>query len=348
MHSVAPAAQPAAVLSANPPAYSPAHVNPSGAQPGTQSLPLALPADLQFIAGAGPRLAVYVSQPRDWRVGHDACPLVLIHSVNAAGSAAEVRPIVELYASKRPVIALDLPGWGQSERGALDYSPEMMKDAILRAVRHVQGLGFGPVVDVMAVSLACEFAALAALERPNWFRSIALVSPTGLESARPPQYVATKTGEKRWLRGLLQTPLWSQALFRALTSRPSVRYFLRRTWGSIAIDKQLLEYDLVSARQPGARFAPLAFLSGALFTPGIAKVYSRLQPPVWIAHGERGEFSRFDGLPRMRAADKWVVDVFGTGALPYFEVPSLFASRYDAFLSRVSTPANAAAAIAGE
>lgn len=335
MHSAAPAPQPAATLAANPPAHGPALINPRAVRAGSASLPLALPAELQFVSSSGPRLALYVSIPRDRRIGHEQPPLLLVHSVNAAGSSAEVRPIVEHYAASRAVIALDLPGFGQSERGALDYSPTMMKDAILRAAQHVQGLGFGPAVDVMAVSLACEFTALAALERPHWFRSVALVSPTGLESTRPPQYVATKTGEKRWLRRLLELPLWSQALYQALTSRTSVGYFLRRTWGSIAIDKQLLEYGLVSARQPGARHAPLAFLSGALSTPGIAKVYSRLQQPLWVAHGERGEFSRFDGLPRLRAADKWVVDVFGTGALPYFEVPTLFASRYDAFLARI-------------
>ena len=335
MHPAAPASQPEAALAASVQASSPVMINPRAAPFGTGALPLALAAELQFVSSSGPRLALYVSMPRDRRIGDEEPPLLLVHSVNAAASSAEVRPIVEHYAGKRPVIALDLPGFGQSERGVLDYSPVMMKDAILRAAQHVQGLGFGSAVDVMSVSLACEFTALAALERPHWFRSIALVSPTGLQSTRPPQYVATKTKEKRWLRRLLEAPLWSQALYRALTSRASVGYFLRRTWGSIAIDKQLLEYDLVSARQPGARYAPLAFLSGALFTPGIAKIYSRLQQPVWVAHGERGEFSRFDGLPRLRAADKWVVDVFGTGALPYFEVPTLFASRYDAFLSRV-------------
>ena len=336
MHSAAPAPQPAAAFAANPPAHSPTLINPRAVRAGTASLPLALPAELQFVSSSGPRLALYVSIPRDRRIGHEQPPLLLVHSVNAAGSSAEVRPIVEHYVGRRPVIALDLPGFGQSERGALDYSPAMMKDAILRAARHVQGFGFGPALDVMAVSLACEFTALAALERPQWFRSVALVSPTGLESTRPAAYVASRTAEKRWLRGLLETPLWSQALYRALTSRALIGYFLRRTWGSIAIDKQLLEYDLVSACQPGARHAPLAFLSGALFTPGIAKVYSRMQQPVWIAHGERGEFSRFDGLPRLRAADKWVIDVFGTGALPYFEVPSLFASRYDSFLARIA------------
>ena len=41
-------------------------------------------------------------------------PLLLVHSVNAAGSAAEVRPLFDHYASQRPVYAIDLPGFGAS------------------------------------------------------------------------------------------------------------------------------------------------------------------------------------------------------------------------------------------
>lgn len=63
------------------------------------------------------------------------------------------------------------------------------------------------------------------------------------------------------------------ALFNALTSRPSVRYILQRTWGSKAIDEGLFEYCWASARQPGARHAPLAFLSGWLFGQDSRTVY---------------------------------------------------------------------------
>jgi pimeloyl-ACP methyl ester carboxylesterase len=43
-------------------------------------------------------------------------PLLLLHSVNAAASAYEVKPLYEHYARARPVYALDLPGFGFSPR----------------------------------------------------------------------------------------------------------------------------------------------------------------------------------------------------------------------------------------
>ena len=43
-------------------------------------------------------------------------PLLLVHSINAAGSAAEVRPLYERYRARRTVFAIDLPGYGHSLR----------------------------------------------------------------------------------------------------------------------------------------------------------------------------------------------------------------------------------------
>ena len=58
-------------------------------------------------------------------------PLLLVHTVNAAASAAEVRPIFDLMSQHRTVYAIDLPGYGTSERSARLYTPRLMTDAIL-------------------------------------------------------------------------------------------------------------------------------------------------------------------------------------------------------------------------
>ena len=52
----------------------------------------------------------------------EGTPLVLLHSINAAPSAMEIRPLFEHYRDKRPVMAPDLPGFGLSDRPAVSYS----------------------------------------------------------------------------------------------------------------------------------------------------------------------------------------------------------------------------------
>src|SRR5579859_5130132 len=58
-------------------------------------------------------------------------PLVLIHSINAAASAYEMRPLYLHYRSQRPVYAPDLPGFGFSDRSNRAYSPQLYTDAII-------------------------------------------------------------------------------------------------------------------------------------------------------------------------------------------------------------------------
>ncbi len=301
-------------------------------------LPPALNGRRTAVAGEGPGLCAYASEwvTRDMPAADaaTASPLLLVHSVNASASAAEVKPLFDRYGSRRPTLALELPGFGTSQRGALAYTPQLMAQSVLRAAAHLRSLGFRQPIDVLALSLSCEFVALAVHDQPRWFRSVALVNPTGLESPREEHFDGGRTKDKPWLRRLLSGPI-GEPVFQLLTTSSSMRWFLERTWGSPVIDEALLSYGHVSAHRPGARHAPAAFIGGALFTQGIAERYALIEPPVWLAHGVRGEFADFGGLSRIGPPAHWSWDTFGTGAMPHLEAPRLFISRYEAFLERV-------------
>jgi pimeloyl-ACP methyl ester carboxylesterase len=289
----------------------------------------ALPGERREFPSPAGRLSYYADGPAG------AAPLLLIHSVNAAGSAYEMRPLYEHYRASRRVYALDLPGFGFSERSDRSYTPRLMTDAVAAMIEQiVREEGRSPI-DAMALSLASEFLARCAMERPEGLRSLALISPTGFgkrwTQAGPP-------GSHRGmplLYGLLRVPLWSRGLFDLLTSRAGVRYFLERTWGSRQIDEGMFEYDWLTARAPGAHFAPYYFVSGFLFSRDIPSVYDALQLPVWVAHGVRGDFVDYSGTARLADRPNWRVEVFQTGALPHFEQSAALISAYEAFSARV-------------
>ncbi len=223
-------------------------------------------------------------------------PLVLVHSVNAAASAYEMRPLFEHYRGQRPVYALDLPGFGFSERSDRAYSPTLYTAAILDLLREVASR-WG-AADVVALSLGSEFAARAALQQPELVRSLTLISPTGLtertQANRSERAGASPAGAR--LHRLFLFPLWSQAIYDALASRLSIRYFLKMSFVGES-DRELIAYDYATSHQPGARFAPFAFVSGLLFSPDIREsVYERLTTPV-LALYDQDAFVRFDTLP---------------------------------------------------
>lgn len=132
----------------------------------------ALPAALQAERFALDGVSCYVAG--------NGPPLLLVYSVNAAASAAEVRPVFERYRTSRTVFAIDLPGFGFSDRSDRSYTSRLVTDALHSVAKQIQLRCGDAPIDVLALSLGCEFVAHAALEDvSNWGR-LALVSPTGL------------------------------------------------------------------------------------------------------------------------------------------------------------------------
>ena len=295
----------------------------------TPELPAAVSGERFEFASIAGRLSAYVEG--------QGPPLLLIHSINASGSAAEMRPLHEHYRASRTVFSIDLPGYGFSDRSDRNYTPRLMTDAVHAITEQIQ-VRCGPVpMDALALSLSCEYLARAAAETPDPYRSVALVSPTGFRGLRPWRGAPGSTRGQPWLYRALRGPGagWGGAVFRGLTKPGVIRYFLRRTWGSQEIDETLWAYDLLTTKATGAEHAPLHFLSANLFSADIHTVYEQLGMPVWMSHGTRGDFTDYRSKVIVQDRPNWQFSVFPTGALPYFEVPEDFCDAFDRFLATV-------------
>ena len=111
--------------------------------------------ELQTPAGL---VSFYQSHPDPQKLnGPLGTPLLLVHSVNAAASVAEVAPLYDHYSATRPVYAMDLPGFGFSDRSDRPYTIRLMTDAVLAMLSYIRGLHNGAVIDLLGVSLACEY-----------------------------------------------------------------------------------------------------------------------------------------------------------------------------------------------
>lgn len=232
-------------------------------------------------------------------------PLLLVHSINASASAFEVAPLYDHYRQTRPIYAIDLPGYGLADRSDKPYTLRLMTDALLAALAHIRSLHGGVAVDVVGVSLSCEYVARAACEMPGAVRRIALVSPTGFSGSK--QYRG-EPGSSRgiaWLHRVFSNPAWSSGLFNALTRPSVIRYFLQRTWGSKQIDESLWRYDVLTTRQPGAKHAPLYFLSAHLFAADITTLYEKLTCPAWVSMATRGDFTNYRGRTVVSGKPNW-------------------------------------------
>lgn len=278
------------------------------------ALPPAIPADRAvFLSRAAGWLSYYAD-----RTAPSGRPLALIHSVNAAASAYEMGPLFAAYRGQRPVFALDLPGYGFSGRMRRSYTPQLFADAIAEFL----DTQVGEPADVIALSLGCEFTARAAMERPELFRSLTLISPSGfnrLNTGRASQKAGMR-GSANALYTLLSFPLWGRALFDLITSRRSIQFFLRQSFVG-PITPGFVDYAYITAHQPGAENVPLYFLSGRLFTRDAANaIYANVSTPTQVIY-DQDAFVSFDGLPEVLGHnEQWqAVRLAPSRGLPHFE-----------------------------
>ena len=296
------------------------------------ALPAALIAERLELGEAGERVSYYRSRP-----SHPSAltPLLLVHSVNAAGSAAEVTPLFEHYRATRPVYALDLPGFGFSSRTDRAYTPRLMTDALLAVIAQMR-LDHGcSAVDVLGVSLAAEYAARAQREAPSSVRRLVLVSPTGFSRSKRRYGPPGSTLGLPWLYKFFTWPFWSDGIYRGLTRPGVIRYFLERTWGAKVIDEPLWRYAVLTTRQPGAKHAPFYFVSAYLFSNDINTLYEGIECPVWVSMATRGDFTDYQGRTTVSSRPNWQFHAVDGGALPYFEDLKSFTSALSPFLDEI-------------
>ena len=247
-------------------------------------------------------------------------PLVLLHSINAAPSAFEMKPVFERFQGERPVYALELPGFGFSERADRIYNPLLYQRAISAFLKEV----VGKPADVVALSLSCEFAALSAAHDPEEIRSLVMISPTGFTPPRTdalPERARQREAKNTAYSGL-SVGFWNRPFYDLVSSRPSIRYFLNKSFEGL-VPEPLVDYAYQSSHQPGAQYAPTYFLSGKLFTPAVREtVYKVLDCPVLVVY-DRDPYTNFEMLPAMlKARDNWQGErIAPTKGLPHWERP---------------------------
>ena len=257
-------------------------------------------------------------------------PLVLVHGIHAAASAFEMRQLFEAFRSERPVYAADLPGFGFSERGNAEYTPDTYIHAIQHLLRHVSNERPGERADLVALSLSSEYAAAAVAELPELVHSLILISPTGFN--RPNE--RPRAGAPRWLKATAEG--LGELFYDALVTRKGLEYYLRKSFAG-PIDQDLLEYCYATSHQPGAHHAPLAFVAGELF-PKTApqQVYAKVSVPVLVMY-DRDPYTTFAALDSFaqQHPNYQTQRVVPSQGLPHIEVPARTTQSMRDFWDRV-------------
>lgn len=262
----------------------------------------------------------------------EGSPLVLLHSINAGGSSHELESIFNHYSQTRKVIAIDLLGFGISDRPDIKYTSSIY-------VRHIKEIlsylskKYNSKIDVIALSLSSEYVATVAAENPDIINKLVLISPTGLGRRISSSYI----GLKPVILWLLNQPILGQGIFNLLTSKVALNYYLSNYifMDSSKLTAQLIDNYYKTTHTTGAKNASAYFISGMLFVKNAFLNYLRLQTPTIIIRGTGAErITRFDDISILLKRNINISEryISNGGSLPYIEKPSEFFDICDNFL----------------
>ena len=228
----------------------------------------------------------------DWREGrifykeagmnNSGQPLIFIHGIGAGSTSFMWRKNFDALAEDFHVYALDLLGFGFSDKPATaPYSADLYTELIADFIREVAKAP----ANIISNSLTGAFAVRVADEHPELVRSLILIAPTGADTlrARPGM-----TGAAFY--GLLQSPVLGTSFYNVMSSERSIRDYARRHlfYDPARVTNRLVTQLYAASHQEGAQHAVSAFLSGFL-NADARDAFARLNQPVTLVWGKQDQ-----------------------------------------------------------
>lgn len=204
-------------------------------------------------------------------------PVLLIHGVGMRAEAWQ--PQIEALAARHRIIAVDMPGHGESD--PLPGQPRL-PDYVAWAARVVEALDLGPV-SVAGHSMGALVASGLAVERPELVRRAALLNGVHRRSPEARAAVMARAAEIGAGRAAIEAPLsrWFGPGDSALRDR--VAGWLRSVPGAgyTAAYRAFAEGDAVYADSFGSIGCPLLVLTAdgdANSTPEMTQTMAAMAP----------------------------------------------------------------------
>ena len=206
-------------------------------------------------------------------------PIVFIHGIGAGSSSFMWRKNFDVLAQNFRVYALDLLGFGFSDKPAgVPYSANLYVELISDFIRDIGGCA-----NIVASSLGAAYAVRVADEHPELVNALILNAPAGYSTlnTRPGM-----TGAAFY--GLLQSPVLGTSFYNVMASERSIREYATKTlfYDYRRVTDRLVAHLYATSHQAGAQYTIAAFLSGYLNTD-LAPVFARLEQPVVLVWGKQ-------------------------------------------------------------
>ncbi|NER80009.1 MAG: alpha/beta hydrolase [Leptolyngbya sp. SIO1D8] len=257
----------------------------------------------------------------------DQGTLVCLHSLGGGSSAYEWSKVYGALAADYRIVAPDLVGWGQSAHPPRSYRTEDYWIMITHLIEAVIG---APVM-VAATSLTAGVVVRLAIDRPDLFQALFLISPSGNDDfgvGYPFSFPAI----------LASTPGVDRLLYQlGAANELAVRQFLTNFLfaNPERITPEIVQAYLAGTQQPNAEYSALASLRGEVCFD-LSRYIRQLTVPTTLVVGEASRFNRPSKTQRLASLNSKAIQAIHiipeVGVLPHVEQPAVVVGLLRAFL----------------
>ncbi len=257
-------------------------------------------------------------------------PLIFLHSFGGGASAYEWSKVYPAFTANYRVIAPDLIGWGESAHPVRDYGVDDYLTTIAEFITQV----CTPGAIVVASSLTAALTIRLAVQQPDLFKALILVSPSGFDD------FGQGAGRRIPLQ-VINTPLLDRLIYTlGAENEFAVRNFLERFLfaNPRRVSPEIVQAYLASAQQPNAIYAALAFLRGDLYFD-LSLYIQRLTKPTFMLWGESAQFTDIklgQRLAQLNSSQIKIQEIFKAGVLPHLEMPEVVIGLLQSYLSNIT------------
>ncbi len=256
-------------------------------------------------------------QPRLATTTAAATPMLFLHGFGGGSSAYEWSLVYPAFAATYRVLAPDLLGWGRSDHLSRSY---LIQDYLTIITELLEQLCSTPAI-VVASSLTAALTIRVAVTRPELFKALLLVAPSGLADFDQPY--------SNFFAQLVSTPILNRLVYSTAIATPfGIRNFLetRQFARPSRVTQEMVDAYLASAQQPNAEYSAISFVRGDLCFD-LAAYMPQLTVPTAVLWGEQSQFTPVDLGQRLVELNPRAIQQFtilaDTGLTPQLELPAV-------------------------
>ena len=222
----------------------------------------------------------------EWRFGKirytqkgSGTPLLLLHDLTAGSSSYEFCKIIDELAEKHEVYAVDLLGYGLSDKPNITYTSYLYVQSIIDFIKNV----IGKKTDILATGDSSSIAVMCAHNDGEVIDRIVLINPQSINQLNRIPSKRTKL-----LKLLIDTPVLGTFVYNMLTTKEAFRKLFAEKYfyNSGMISEGILEAYREASHQPDCN-AKYTFASsmGRYMNTNVVHALKQIDHSIYVIYG---------------------------------------------------------------